>query len=390
MPSEIKGCLRIQRKQVEVKLPRNKTVCFQRGNCTLSVIMVNKTKLVVTSFHICWDITKKARPLLFILGIISTLSNFLVITTVVFVKSLRRRPPFLLVSAMASCDFLIGIYSFGMAFGHGHDIQEFAAWKDTYCPYFRNLFILAEVVGGLTSLLMTIERYVAIVFCMKPNIRLGYKAIRVSLPLFWIAGATAAAMVQIFDARHNQKTGQMCLIYRNSKKISSLFISEMLMLFLVFIYLLVVIFYLHIFVVVRKSARNAGVLRESQLAKRISLIVLTSFVFFAAPNFVLAWFIINEASVFEDARMNRTLIWWLPPVCLVVNACLNPFIFAFKNDKFTRALRNMADRSLGGLLRNKKRTREDPPFTVESLATSQGSLNQGIELTMYSIAETGC
>ena len=195
-------------------------MCFQRRNCTLSVIVVNKTKTVPKRFDICWDLMKKLRPLLFILGAIATLSNMLVIATVVLVKNLRRSPPFLLFSATAICDFLTGIYSFGMAFGQGYDIQEFKVWQDIYCSYLRYLFILAEVNGGLTSLLMTIERYVAIVFCMKPDIRLRYKAIRIALPLIWIAGVTAATLAQIFDSRHDVKPGKMRLFYRNSDKVS--------------------------------------------------------------------------------------------------------------------------------------------------------------------------
>ena len=361
-------------------------MCFQRRNCTLSLTVVNKTKTVPERFDICWDLIKKLRPLLFILGTIATFTNMLVIITVVLTKSLRRRPPFLLVSATAVCDFLIGIYSFGMAFGHGYDLQEFKAWQDIYCTYLRYLFILAEVDGGLTSLLMTIERYVAIVFCMNPDIRLGYKALRIALPLTWITGATSATLAQIFDMRHNAKPGRMCLFHRNSDKIPSIFISDIVLLFLVFTYLLVVFLYLHIFVVVRKSARRAGTRRESQLAKRISLIVLTSFVFFAVPNFALAWFIINRGRVFEDVRMNRTLLWWLPPACLVVNACLNPFIFAFKNDKFTRSLKRLAGRPLRGLLMSKKKNRGGQPFVLQSPAVSQGSLNQGMD----SISETRC
>lgn len=293
---------------------------------------------------------------------------------------------------MAFCDFLVGIYSIGMTFGHGYTIHEFKAWQEIYCPFFRNLFIVAEIVGSLTSLLMTIERYMAIVFCMRPSVRLGRKAIATSLVLFWIAGATAAALVQILDTRNNQKPGQMCLIYRNQYLISTVFVSELLLLLLVFIYFVVVVLYVHIFIVVRKSARNLGVLRESRLAKRISVIVLTSFVFFAAPNFSLAWFTFRGGGVFDDARFNRTILWWLPPVCLVVNACLNPCLFAFKNDKFVKALRKMRSCPLGGPLKSKRGVKNDQRYdvfsTVDSaLTTSQCSLPQVVALTMFSAVE---
>ena len=386
--SEIRGCTHFQRQRVVVHVQRNKTVCFQ-GNCSVVAVIRNFTKTVASLSNICWAVTNRLQALLFVLGAGAILSNLVVVATVIWTRNLRNCPPFLLVSEMAFCDFLVGIYSFGMAFGHGHSIHEFKVWQKTYCSFFRNIFILAEVVGGLTSLLMTIERYVAIVFCMKPNIRLGRKAIGSSLALFWIAGAAAATSVEIFDTWH--KPGQMCLIYRNPDLVSTVFISEMLLLFLVFMYLVVVVLYVHIFIVVRKSARNLGVLRESKLAKRISLIVMTSFVFFAAPNFSLAWFTFWGGQVFDDARFNRTLLWWLPPVCLVVNACLNPCLFAFKNEKFVTALKKMASCPLPGLSKNKERAKKDQTYTVfstvDSFTTSQSNLSLGVELKMFSAAK---
>lgn len=390
--SEIKGCTHFQREQVVVQVPKIKTVCLQSRNCTVRLVIRNITKTSVSHFNICWEVTNKLRPLLFVLGIGAILSNLVVFTTVIRAENLRTCLTFLLVSEMAFCDFLVGIYSIGMAFGHGYTIHEFKAWQEIYCPFFRNLFIVAEIVGSLTSLLMTIERYMAIVFCMRPSVRLGRKAITTSLVLFWIAGATAAALVQILDTRNNQKPGQMCLIYRNQYLISTVFVSELLLLLLVFIYFVVVVLYVYIFIVVRKSARNLGVLRESRLAKRISVIVLTSFVFFAAPNFSLAWFTFRGGGVFDDARFNRTILWWLPPVCLVVNACLNPCLFAFKNDKFVKALRKMGSCPLGGPLKSKRGVKNDQRYdvfsTVDSaLTTSQCSLPQVVALTMFSAVE---
>ena len=388
-PQTTKGCFDIRQKPVIRQVLRNKTRCLSDRwqDC---VVIVNRTKIVTTRSNICWDVINKLRPILFTLGAIAVLTNVTVFGTVMGVKNLRICSPFLLVSHMALCDFLVGIYSFGIAFGHQENHLKFDAWKEIYCPIFRSIFILAEVAGSLTSLLMTTERYLAIVFCMKPGIRLGRKAIAAALALFWIAGAASATLVQILDKRNNQKDGQMCLINRNSYKKSTVFVSELLLLFLVFAYLVVVVLYIHIFVVVRRSARNLGVLRESKLAKRISAIVLSSFVFFAAPNFVSAWFIFNGGAVFEDARLNRTLLWWLPPVCLVVNACLDPCLFAFRNDKFVKGLRRIVTYLLGEKVRKKNPARRDPCTifsSVDTLASSRFDLSHSIELSSFTVAE---
>lgn len=382
---QTKRCFDIRRKAVTVQVERNKTRCFSQ-NC---VVVVNRTKIVTNRFNNCRNIIKKLRPLVFTLGAIAILSNALVLGTVVGVKNLRKCLPFLLVSHMSFCDILVGIYSFGIAFGHGQDTQEFALWREIYCPAFRSMFIFAEVVGSLTSILITFERYLAIVFCMKPDIRLGRKVITAALALFWIVGAACTTLVQTLDAKANQAGGQMCLILRNSHKISTIYVSELILLCLVLVYLVVVVLYTHIFIVVRRSARNLGVLRESKLAKRISAIVLSSFVFFAAPNFVLVWFIFRGGGTFQDARLNRTLLWWLPPVCLVVNACLNPCLFAFRNNKFVKGLRKITKKPLGKLKR-KQPGRGDPFMvfsSVDNLATSRSDLSQSIELTMFSAGD---
>ena len=386
---ETKGCSDIHRNPVVIQVERNRTRCPSGQNC---VVVVNRTKIVTTRFNVCWEIINKLRPLLFALGTIAIVSNTIVVGTVLRVKSLRKCSPFLLVSHMSFCDILIGVYALGMAFAHSQNYQEFNAWKKIYCPGFRSLFILAEVVGGLTSLLTTTERYFAIVFCMKPDMRLGRRAIFAALVLFWIAGASSVTLVQLLDARSSQRIGQMCLITRNSNKISTLFVNEVILLFLVFVYLMVVGLYLHIFIVVRRSARNLGVLRESKLAKRISSIVLSSFVFFAVPNMTLAWFILQGGGVFEDMRLNRIILWWLPPVCLVVNACLNPCLFAFKNDKFITALGKVTRSPLGRILTTKplrpKRNDFMAPSSVDPLASVRYDSTQTIELVMFNYTAT--
>lgn len=380
---ETKGCSDIHRNPVVIQVERNRTSCPSGQNC---VVMVNRTKIVTTRFNVCWEIINKLRPLLYALGTIAIVSNTIVVGTVLRVKSLRKCSPFLLVSHMSFCDILIGVYAFGMAFAHSQNFQEFNAWKKIYCPALGSMFILAEVVGGLTSLLMTTERYFAIVFCMKPDMRLGRRAITAALVLFWIAGASSVTLVQLLDARSTQPIGQMCLINRNSNKISTLFVYEVILLFLVFVYLIVVGLYFHIFTVVRRSARNLGVLRECKVAKRISSIVLSSFVFFAAPNMTLAWFILQGGGVFEDARLNRIILWWLPPVCLVVNACLNPCLFAFKNDKFITALGKVARSPFGRILTTKQRPKRHDVMassSVDPLASVRYDSTPTVELIMF-------
>lgn len=389
IPQQTKGCFYIRQEPITKQSSRNKTRCPDGQDC---VVVINKNKIVTTRSNICWIVINKLRPTLFILGSIAMVLNITVLGTVLRVGSLRKSPPFLLVSHLGFCDTLVGIYSMGIALGHGFSFKEFNDWKEIYCPALRSIFIFAEVTGSLTSLLMTAERYLAIVFCMKPAARLGHKVIAAALAFAWIAGASSATVVQMLDKRNNQTDGQMCLIIRNTFKTSTIYASELILLVLVFLYFVVVVLYFHIFIVVRRSARNMGVLRESRLAKRISAIVLSSFFFFAAPNCTTVSFIFRGGNVFEDARLNKTIIWWLPPVCLVVNACLDPCLFAFRNEKFFRALTKVACRHpFGRLLTKNRPARKDPHTAYNSAlnltAHSRSDLSSSIELTSFSTTD---
>lgn len=87
--SEIKGCTHFQREQVVVQVPKIKTVCLQSRNCTVRLVIRNITKTSVSHFNICWEVTNKLRPLLFVLGIGAILSNLVVFTTVIRAENLR-------------------------------------------------------------------------------------------------------------------------------------------------------------------------------------------------------------------------------------------------------------------------------------------------------------
>ena len=79
--------------------------------------------------------------------------------------------------------------------------------------------------------------------------------------------------------------------------------------------------------------------RETKLAQRISIIVLSNMFFYAAPN--LASVVLTAGQCPAD---NVILRIWLPPMCMVTNACINPFLFAFRNEEFLKALKNVVRR----------------------------------------------
>ena len=298
-----------------------------------------RSRVRKTQVNVCWNVRRQLRVVEFILGVLAILLNFVVLTTVALARSLRKSVSFFLVAHLAFCDILLGVYAVGIGIGHAIETKAgFLLWAEKYCTYFGSMFILNQVVGVITAILVTCERYLAIVFCMNPGLKLRRKTALLILLVSWVLAIALCVSVQIFDGKDVDRN-EMCLITRNSSKISRIFLSEILLIVVGVIYLLIFAMYVHIFIEVRRSSRNAGIRRESRLARRIGIVVLSSMVLFVLPNIYLAVFIIRGGGVFSYAVLNKILLWWLPPMCLLTNSCINPCFFAYRNDTFMKQLK---------------------------------------------------
>ncbi|XP_032241992.1 follicle-stimulating hormone receptor isoform X2 [Nematostella vectensis] len=321
-----------------------KYVLFE-GECSgqkvCKIIATSMSKITQATRNYCWEILYDIRYFEFALGAFTIATNIIVVIATVSVKSLRTSTAFMLIGHMAMCDALIGIYIIGVAKGHGLLLDKpsvFRTYRYEQCPYYRSIYTLGQFMEVATSVLVTLERYLAIVFVMKRWVRMTSLVAAACLLGFWAIAATLASLMQVFD-REVITDDLMCVLVRNFSHSEKLFFSQGTMLSQVLLYLLVIVMYVHIFVYVRRSQRNAGVQRESKLASRIGGLVLTNLLFFVVPNTVV--FIVTTGTIYfeTNAVANSMLRRWLPPICIVLNACMNPFLFAYRNDVFKTALK---------------------------------------------------
>jgi hypothetical protein len=107
------------------------------------------------------------------------------------------------------------------------------------------------------------------------------------------------------------------------------------------LFLITFIFYIHIYITVRQAAQNAGVKRESKLAKRIAVLVLSNILFFFLPVICVGIPAIIDPYNFPGiSDLAYALITnFFPSLTLSVNSCLNPLLHAFRNDRFTSVLK---------------------------------------------------
>ena len=94
--------------------------------------------------------------------------------------------------------------------------------------------------------------------------------------------------------------------------------------------------------------------KELSLARKIAILVLTNFIFFAVPVILILVFSIFakldsnpfdfEGDAFQSTVFKISIGQWLPVTCLNINSLLDPFLYAFKHSHFKREIRRRIHR----------------------------------------------
>ena len=316
-------------------------------SCPLSLVPMSKVRKILKNF--CYDKIRSIRPIEYFLGVVAMVFNLVVIVTILSSSTLIKKTSMFLTAHLALGDLFLAVFSLTIANGHG--IMSDAGirkWRQHQCPYYRSLMIIGQTIEALTSVLMTVERYLVIVHCMRPNLRITPKVACFLCVLIWIFCATSCFVIEHFD--HVWISDNlMCVLVKNLRTTKRFMATQVLMILFVGLYLAVVGLYIHIYIAARKSARSAGIQRETTLAKRICLIVFSNLVFYAVPNLCIVIFTAANVRLVSDRAANFILRKWLPAMCMITNACLNPFLFAFRNEIFLKSLKQVASKTIVGL-----------------------------------------
>jgi hypothetical protein len=196
--------------------------------------------------------------------------------------------------------------------------------------------------------LLTVDKFLSIVYCMDPNRKLSRRFSFLLLILCWV-GAFVYALTPEFATSSGLIYSPTLLCTLPSTKVNDVAISFGL---LVALYLANIPFYGKIFLFVRRSSVRMGVRRDAVLAKKIALLIFTNFVFFAVPMVMMIVFIfvfeINIQIETSRAKDSTAIIWryiicyWIPVICLCFNSCLNPFLCAYRQRQFRREVKKCA------------------------------------------------
>ncbi|KAJ8022746.1 hypothetical protein HOLleu_37730 [Holothuria leucospilota] len=259
---------------------------------------------------------------------------------------------------LAVADFLMGAYLLAIAiadasFGSDYFLYSKTWRTGTTCGIIGVIGVLSSVVSLLDLTVMTIERFICIVFPFG-KIRLNPKWGKIICSIIWIFGFTVAILPTVSsDSLPNfygytdvclglpivaipQKVSKVVekqgLLYQQtgytSEAMATWKYSAILFTYLSSICLLIVtICYVSIFVSVlktrRSSHRASGRKDEVKLATRISIIVGTDMLCWL-PLITLG--VLSQCGIQIPSKVNPWLV-----VCVVpINSALNPFLYSHR------------------------------------------------------------
>ncbi|EDO31868.1 predicted protein [Nematostella vectensis] len=209
--------------------------------------------------------------------------------------------------------------------------------RSHFCYFVGFVSIFGQGISAFSSFIVTIERYLAVVFCLQPDIRLftpiahGFIAV-----IFFLSFVFAILPFTVLKGIYVPDSHCTPVSEPTSEVIEYMMIPGGLAFIL---YFLTFPLYVHMYLYVTKSSQAMGIQREGKVARRIALIVFSNMAFFFLPIVLLL--LVNLSDLGKLMTDVEKDIFWktFSYICFAVNACLNPVLFAFRNEKFRNALR---------------------------------------------------
>ena len=148
---------------------------YADNTCSINIIPIpNLRKRYSRNF--CWDRIRSLRPIEYTLGVAAMVFDLTVIRTILCNRHLIIKASMYLTAQLAFGDLFLALFSLTIANGHGiMSDQNLNQWRNHQRPYFRSLLIIGQTFENFTSAAMTLERYLVIVYCMRPNLRISLR-----------------------------------------------------------------------------------------------------------------------------------------------------------------------------------------------------------------------
>ena len=335
-------------------------------------------------FSSCSDLMKNkgVQICVWILGLTALVGNLLVILLRVFVKEDNKVHSFLLTN-LAISDLLMGVYLLIIAFKdvqwQGEYFKHDVNWRSGLtCAFTGVLSMASSEISVLMLTLITTDRLICIVFPFKMR-RINRKRSFIIVGGIWVFGTMISIIPTLgFDYFFDKKRdvgfygkSAVCLPLQLSTERQagweyavSIFI---ILNFVSFMYILTAYTAMYLRVKgVAKQVRSTNMKRESKMARRMMLIVLTDFLCWM-PIIVIG--LLSLLGKFHDPEKQAYV--WIAVFVLPVNSALNPILYTFSTPRVKRKVGEHIDSLISFLKRTMRRPKTTQGMLLGNLFNKQ-------------------
>ncbi|EDO36077.1 predicted protein [Nematostella vectensis] len=297
----------------------------------------------------CRDVNTKVLTLEYVFGPVALVLNLVVVVTTACSRRLRRNIAMVLVSNLAFGDLLNGIHAIAVAVVHHiYDYAGTRKFADTKCDYIGPLWMLGQAISVSCSLVLTYERYRSVVNSVKVKVKskMKMKTARISIFVCWVWSFAAAFLPLAGIGMYS--IGTFCIpIYPVRSIPHQFWYSVVVTLIAATMYIVTFPLYIRLYLYVKRSSNRIGSKTDVALAKRIFVLVMSNMFFFLLPIMIsLAWSVLSRHQVMSRV-VAEVLTSSFCLICLTVNSCLNPVLYALRNRTFIKELRRMLYHMVG-------------------------------------------
>ncbi|KAL9989110.1 hypothetical protein ACROYT_G003621 [Oculina patagonica] len=330
------------------------------------------------------------------LGGLIIVLNLIVLVVIITSRLLRNNISFILVGSVAFSDLLIGVHGVAIAkynlFSESDDVKPRVIMEtDTsICTYMGMIFTVGQVTAVINSLLLTLERYLVIVYFQKCRGNMKKGTLIVVLSFVWIAAIIFASLPLLGVKRLKYHKWFQCTMpfHAGTGIVETSNVTLSISGIFVFLYLVSLALYGLIFCYARKSSVQFGIKREARLARKIAVLVSSNFILFTLPTVLLLVYVysfsdaLDMAKSFSSMRSLFIVGGWLPVTCFNLNSLVNPFLYPFKHSRFKKEVRSFSSR-----LRNSFSNTFHPVVaTAHQLSLRTSALSQHLRHQFHSFA----
>lgn len=301
----------------------------------------------------CWRKMNDFSVGVIFLALIGIVLDSLVFLVTMYSKQLCEKAASFLVAIIAVGDLLASVYLFIITITRASVSYEKMVDLVTtvYCTVVGTLFFTSQGVSVLTAFFMTVERYLSIVYCLSPDIRLRLDSAKKCMAFTFVISFIMALLPYTVLSQYYASSSHCMPNAVRSEYIEYLAILGSISSLL---YLSAIPLYFRMYLSIRRSSQDLAIQRERKVQKKILLIVMTNMIFFALP--FVCFGIIHSTPLRKLIPQESIEIFFKTFMyyCFAVSACLNPMLFSFRNDKFMVNLKR--------LLRISPSSRINPPL----------------------------